>query len=101
MIQLSNKIEKKSIDDLLDSRFAVISKRDPNDLLDESALSLFKEINAVFINVSKYDFLNPKFEELVDTGDMIVRPDMMIYGITSNEVTLQNLSDELFERLLK
>ena len=101
MIEFSNKVEKISIDDLLDSRFAVISNKDPNGLLDESALSLFKEINAVFINISKYDFLNPKFEELIDTGDIIVRPDKMIYGITSNEVTLQNLSDELFERLFK
>jgi len=101
MTHFSNKVENISIDDLLNSRFAVISRKDPNDSLNESALSSYKIINAVFIDLSKYNFLNSKFEELVDIGDIIVRPDKLIYGITSNGVTLQNLSDELFNRLSK
>ena len=101
MVQLSNKIDNISIDDLLDSRFAVISSKDPKDLLNEDTVSLFKEIDAVFLNISKYNFLNSKFEELLDIGDLILRPDKLIYGLTSNEVTLQNLSNELFNRLIK
>ncbi len=101
MAQFSNKIDNISIDDLLDSRFAIISSKDSKDLLNEEALSSYKAINAVFIDISKYNFINTKFEELVDIGDMIVRPDKLIYGITSNEVTLQSLSDELFNRLAK
>jgi hypothetical protein len=99
MTHFSNKIDNISIDDLLDSRFAVISSKDHKDLLNEDTLSSFKTINAVLINISKYKFLNSKLEELVDIGDMIVRPDKMIYGIASNEVTLQNLADEFFDRL--
>ena len=101
MTYFSNKTDNVSIDDLLDSRFGVISSKDPKDSLNESALSSYKIINAVFIDISKYNFLNSKFEELVDIGDIIVRPDKLIYGITSNGVTLQNLSDELFNRLSK
>ena len=101
MTHFSNKIDNISIDDLLDSRFAVISSKDHKDLLNEDTLSSFMTINAVLINISKYKFLNSKLEELVDIGDMIVRPDKMIYGIASNEVTLQNLADEFFDRLRK
>jgi len=101
MTQFSNNVGSISIDDLLDSRFAVISSKDPKDLLDESTLGSFSKINAVFLNVSKYNFRNSKFEELIDIGDIVVRPDKLIYGITSNEVTLQNLTDELFDRLMR
>ena len=92
MTQFSKKVENVfiddlSIDDLLGSRFGVISSKDPKNSLNEHTLDLFKAINAVFVDISKYDFLNSKFEELVDIGDIIVRPDKLIYGITSNEVT--------------
>ena len=79
----------------------MISRKDPRGLLDESALSSFKAINAVFINISNYNFLNPRLAELIDVGDIIVRPDKLIYGITSSEVTLQNLADEFFKRIGK
>tara|TARA_B100000579_G_C22820012_1_gene850050 strand:- start:190 stop:1725 length:1536 start_codon:yes stop_codon:yes gene_type:complete len=96
---LSEKNKNTTIDDLLDFRFAVISINDPRDLLNEKALDLFKKINAVFIDMSKYDFHNSKFEELVESGDILVRPDKVIYGITSDKVKLQDLADELFSRL--
>ena len=101
MTHFSNKIKNFSIDYLLDSRFAVISKKDPKDSLDEDILNFYKKINAVFVDTSKYNFLNSKFQELIDIGDIIVRPDKLIFGVTSDEVTLQNLSDELFNRLSK
>ena len=90
-----------SIDDLLDFKFTLISKSNFNELLSKNTLNFFNDINAVFINSNEYDFNNPKFEELIDIGDLIVRPDKVIYGITSNNVTLQDLSDELSKRLLK
>ena len=101
MTYFSNKTDSISIDKLLDSRFALISRKDPKDSLNEEVLSSYKAINAVFIDIRQYNFQNSKFEDLVDIGDIIVRPDKLIYGITSNEVTLQNLSDELFNRLAK
>ena len=101
MIRSSKGLDQISIDDLLDLKFAVISNKDPRDLLNEETLISFKEINAVFININNYNFFNSKLEELVDIGDIIVRPDKLIYGITSNEVTLQNLADELFNRTSK
>ena len=101
MTYFSNKTDSISIDKLLDSRFALISRKDPKDSLNEEVLSSYKAINAVFIDIRQYNFQNSKFEDLVDIGDIIVRPDKLIYGITSNGVTLQNLSDELFNRLSK
>jgi hypothetical protein len=99
MTSLENKANSSSIDDLLDFRFAVISSKETEDLLTEETLKLFKEMNAVFINISKYKISNTKFQDLVDTGDIIVRPDKSIYGITSDKVSLQNLADELFHYL--
>ena len=99
MTSLEDKANSSSIDDLLDFRFAVISSKETEDLLTEETLKLFKEMNAVFINISKYKISNTKFQDLVDTGDIIVRPDKSIYGITSDKVTLQNLADELFHYL--
>jgi len=101
MTRFLSEVNNISIDDLLDSKFAVISSKEPKDLLNEGTLGLFKKIDAVFINISKYKILSPRFQDLVDIGDIIVRPDKMIYGITSNEVTLQNLAEELFDRLIK
>ena len=101
MTRFVSKVSNISIDDLLDSKFAVISSKEPKDLLHEDTLGFFKKIDAVFINISKYKILSPRFQDLVDVGDIIVRPDKMIYGITSNEVTLQNLAEELFDRLIK
>ena len=101
MTRFVSEFNNISIDDLLDSKFAVISSKEPKDLLHEDTLGFFKKIDAVFINISKYKILSPRFQDLVDIGDIIVRPDKMIYGITSNEVTLQNLAEELFDRLIK
>ena len=101
MTHFSNEVDNISIDDLLDFRFAVISSKDPKDLLNEESFILLKKLNVVFINVSKYKFLNSKLEELLEIGDIIVRPDKIIYGISSNEITLQNLVDELLNRLIK
>tara|TARA_B100001123_G_scaffold183032_1_gene209568 strand:+ start:202 stop:1746 length:1545 start_codon:yes stop_codon:yes gene_type:complete len=101
MARFSKKVNNASIDELLDSKFSVISGKDPRGLLDERALSSFKAINAVFINISNYNFLNSRLAELIDVGDIIVRPDKLIYGITSSEVTLQNLADEFFNRIGK
>ena len=101
MIHFLNQSKDISIDDLLDSRFAVVSDKDPEGLLNENTISYFKAINTVFININKYKFINSKFEELIENGGMIVRPDKMIYGVTSSRVTLQNLADELFKFLNK
>ena len=101
MARFSKKVDNVSIDELLDSKFSVISSKDPRGLLDARALSSFKAINTVFINISNYNFLNSRLSELIDVGDIIVRPDKLIYGITSSEVTLQNLADEFFKRIGK
>ena len=99
MVLFSDGTKNIYIDDLLDLRFAVISKCDPKELLSENSMKLFKTINAVFLDMSKYSFNNSKLEELIDIGDILIRPDKIIYGITSNKVSLQDLTDELFSQL--
>ena len=101
MTRLINKADSISIDDLLDFKFAVISSKDARYLLNKDTINLFIKINTIFIDISKYSLLSSKFEELLGIGDIIVRPDKIVYGITSDEVTLQNLADELLSRLIK
>ena len=86
-------------------KFMIISTKEPKDLLNKTSLKLLKMIDVVFISSSSLRMptskVNLRFEDLVDLGDIIVRPDKVIYGIATGDISLQKLVDELLDHLIQ
>ena len=97
--KFKNRSNELFIDDLIDFHFSLIVNGDPSNLLNEKTLNAFKEIDTVFVNTNDYRIQNTRFQDIMETGSIIVRPDKSIYGTTSDNVSLQELSDNLFSAL--
>ena len=99
--KLKNKLDKEvDLDDLLKGNFAIISDGDIKEYLNEKSIKIFKKLNTSLINIHEYSFKNAEFREIVKSGNIIVRPDLFIYGVTDSENNLYEISNQLFDTLL-
>ena len=98
--KLKNKTEKEvDLDNLLTGNFAIIYEGNIKKYLNKKFINLFKKLNTSLININDYSFKNAEFREIVKSGNIIVRPDLFIFGVTDSENNLQEISSQLFEIL--
>ena len=96
-----NKLDKEvDLDDLLKGNFAIIYDGDIKKYLNEKSIKIFKKLNTSLINIHEYSFKNSEFREMVKSGNIIVRPDLFIYGVTDSDNNLDEISNQLFDTLL-
>ena len=94
------KLEKEvDLDHLLTGYCAIISDGDIKKYLNEKSIKIFKKLNTSLINIHEYSFKNAEFREIVKSGNIIVRPDLFIYGVTDSENNLYEISNQLFDTL--
>ena len=98
--KLKNKSEKEiDFDELLCGQFTIISDGNIKKHLNKESIKLYRGLGAKFINIRDYSFKNSEFREMASFGNIILRPDLFIYGVTDSENDLQDLSIQLFEAL--
>ena len=89
------------IDDILDFNFAIITKHAFDEKLLILKLQPAKKLKIKVINLSDYVYKNDFLRDLLDDGDILVRPDKKIFGISSLDLPIDKLLDDLLSQLSK
>lgn len=74
----------RQLDEVVGLHWAIISTRDPRESMSVEVRRRWEELNAVFVTVPKPE--GPILALLLAHDTVVVRPDRVIYGITTNAI---------------
>ncbi len=83
------------IDKSVGFNFAIISRTNIFDHLESETVSKLKELNCKFLSNIQEIELDPNLTEVLTMGDIIVRPDMKIFGVSSKKLTTEQICKDL------
>ena len=97
--EITDKQGIASLDNVVGNCFAIFSKKDVRNELNEEIYERLINLNFKFI----FDFSNfnvgPELSEYLDVGEIIIRPDKKIYGISSKKLNINQLTSELLMQI--
>ncbi len=83
------------IDKSIGFNFAIISRNDIYKRLENETISKLKELDCKFLcNIHEIE-LDPNLTEVLTMGDIILRPDMKIFGVSSKKLTTEQICKDL------
>ena len=87
------------LDKMVGNCFAIFSTKDVRNEFAEDVYQKLINLNFKFI----FDYSNfnigPELSDYLEAGEIIIRPDKKIYGLSSNELNLNNLVSELLMQI--
>ena len=87
------------IDKSIGFNFAIISRTNIFEHLEDETVSKLKELDCKFLcNIQEIE-LDPNLTEVLTIGDIIVRPDMKIFGVSSKKLTTEQMCKDLLCQL--
>ena len=87
------------LDEIIDFKFAIVSNQILNQERLISGSEILQNLNIKFINLSEYSYSNDFLSELIEVGSIIVRPDKKIFGISTSDVSIDKLLEDLANQL--
>ena len=87
------------LDELIDFKFAIVSDQILNQEKLISGSEILQNLNIKFINLSEYSYSNDFLSELTEVGSIIVRPDKKIFGISTSDLSIDKLLEDLANQL--
>lgn len=89
------------LDELLGPGFAVVAKRGDDIRLSRNAKTILDHLGARIVNLEGLSEVRGHFDRLFDASDVaIVRPDRLVFGHTTADLTLDDLVTELAKKLV-
>ncbi len=79
--------------------FAIISKDNVFDHLEDDTVRRLEELNCKFMSNIQEIHLDPNLSEVLASGDIIVRPDMKIFGVSNNKLTIEQVCQDLLSQI--
>ena len=77
----------------------LISKNNIFDHLEDDTVSKLKELDCKFLcNIQEIDS-DLNLTEVLKSGDIIVRPDMKIFGVSSEKLTIEQMCQDLLSQI--
>ena len=87
------------LDKMIGNCFAIFSKKDVRNELAEDIYEKLINLNFKFI----YDYsdfnIGPELSDYLEAGEIIIRPDKKIYGLTSKGLNINKLISELLMQI--
>ena len=87
------------VDKNIGFNFAIISKDNNLDHLGDGTLRRLKEINCKFLTNIQEIHLDSNLTEALTSGDIIVRPDMKIFGVSSEKLSIEQMCQDLLSQI--
>jgi len=79
--------------------FSIISKNNIFDHLEDDTVSKLKELDCKFLcNIQEIDS-DLNLTEVLTSGDIIVRPDMKIFGVSSEKLSIEQMCQDLLSQI--
>ena len=79
--------------------FAIISKSNIYDQLEDDTVRRLEELDCKFICNIQEIHLDQNLTEVLASGDIIVRPDMKIFGVSNDRLTTEQLCKDLLNQI--
>ena len=87
------------LDEIIDFKFAIVSDQILNQEKLISGSEILQNLNIKFINLSAYSYSNDFLSELIEVGSIIVRPDKKIFGVSTSDLSIDKLLEDLANQL--
>ena len=87
------------LDEIIDFKFAIVSDQILNQEKLISGSEILQNLNIKFINLSTYSYSNDFLSELIEVGSIIVRPDKKIFGVSTSDLSIDKLLEDLANQL--
>ena len=97
--EITNNENVGCLDKLVGNCFAIFSSKDIRNKLDDGVYEKLKNLNFKFI----YDYtgfaIGSELSEYLEIGEIIIRPDKKIYGLSSTTININQLALELLMQI--
>ena len=88
------------LDELLGKSFALVVKNNDALTLSDRSANVLKQLDANIVNVEGLNEVRGHFDRALEESDaVIVRPDRIVFGHTTNELSLDQLIETLSDKL--
>lgn len=88
-----------TLDDLTEMNFAILSLNKIDSKLDAQTIKILQSINCKFLPNLSQNSLSIELDDILNYGDIIVRPDKKIFGVSSKDYNLNELSNDLIRQI--
>ena len=93
--EITNKEDIACLDKIVGNCFAIFSRKDIKSKLDQAIYKKLIDLNFKFIFDYKDLNIGSELTEYLETGEVIIRPDKKIYGVSSTNLNINALVSEL------
>ena len=96
---ITDKQDIGCLDKMAGNSFAIFSRKDIRNELNEDIYEKLLNLNFKFIFDYSDFIIGPELSEYLETGEIIIRPDKKIYGISSTKLNINKLASELLMQI--
>ncbi len=97
--EITDKADMACLDKMVGNSFVIFSRKDIKDKLDKNVYKKLINLNFKFIFDFKDLNTGPELSEYLETGEIIIRPDKKIYGLSSKNLNINQLASELLTQI--
>ena len=97
--EITNNEDIGCLDKIVGNRFAIFSRKDIKNKLDQDVYEKLKNLNFKFINDYTGFIVGSELSEYLEIGEIIIRPDKKIYGLSSPKLNINQLALELLSQI--
>ena len=87
------------VDKNIGFNFAIISKDNILDNLEDGTVKRLKELDCKFLSNIQEIHLDPNLTEVLKSGSILVRPDMKIFGVSNDKLTIEQMCQDLLNQI--
>jgi len=96
---INEKYGALTLDDLTEMNFAILSLNKIDSKLDAQTIKILQSINCKFLPNLNQNSLSIELDDILNYGDAIVRPDKKIFGVSTKDHNLNELSNDLIRQI--
>ena len=97
--EITNNEDIGCLDKIVGNCFAIFSRKDIKNKLDEGVYEKLIKLNFKFINEYSGFSIGSELSEYLEIGEIIIRPDKKIFGLTSTTLNINELASELLMQI--
>ena len=96
---ITNNEDIGCLDKIVGNSFAIFSRKDIKNKLDEGVYEKLIKLNFKFIYEYSGYSIGSELSEYLEIGEIIIRPDKKIFGLTSTTLNINQLASELLMQI--
>ena len=97
--EITNNEDIGCLDKIVGNRFAIFSSKDIKNKLNDGVYEKLISLNFKFIHDYAGFSLGSELSEYLEIGEIIIRPDKKIYGLSSTTININQLALELLMQI--